>query len=492
MAAWWGAQAVVRCAADFSPFFYRESAMSTSLYNFKNYRFLVIDDQPLVRQSLRSIVQTMGGFIVEMAQSYIDAINKIKANPPDVILCDYVMGTGRTGQQLLEEVRRFHLIPEEAIFLMVTGEQAYEQVVACVELIPDDYILKPFSPELLSLRLDRLMVKKQVMRPYYVAKREQRYDDAKRFLDVSQTKKEYRPYRVDFMRCAAELYLEQNRGPEAEQAYRGILDIYNFPWANVGMVKSLMQQKRFKDAQDLIETVLKTSPNFFEAYDIKAEICTELGQNAEAQKTLEEVDARNSKNFGRKRRLAAVAMSNGDAETARRALGEVLANDVLADAGKNLPDLLTLARIHLESEDETEAELVLRKISSDQMMSLDERLSFVALSAAITPTQGRSAFLGLRETWLGTPMQEERLVDALRGALALDEAELADQIARRLMSEEGVRRVFKAALAVYARYGRQQDFRNIQKEAALARISAETAAAAGAAAVAAGVAAVSV
>ena len=106
-------------------------------------------------------------------------------------------------------------------------------------------------------------------------------------------------------------------------------------------------------------------------------------------------------------------------------------------------------------------------------MALDERLCFVALGAAITPTRGKASFLGMREAWLSTPMKEERLVDALRGALALGEHELADQIARRLMGEEGVRRVFQSALAVYARYQRQQDFRNIQKTAALARISTE-------------------
>ena len=445
----------------------------SALYDFKNYRFMVIDDQPLVRQSLRSIIQTMGGFIVEMAQGYTDAINKIRATPPDVILCDYMMGAGRTGQQLLEEVRRNRLIPEEAIFLMVTGEQAYEQVVACVELIPDDYVLKPFSPELLSLRLDRLMIKKQVMRPYYVAKREKRYPDAKRFLDQSQERKECRPYRVDFMRCNAELLLEEQRGADAEQAYRGILEIYNFPWANVGIVKSLMQQKRFKEAQALIESVVLGAPNFFEAFDIKAEICAELGDHAEAQKTLAEVDAKNTKNYTRKRRLAAAALANGDTETARKTMSDVLANDVFADATSNLADLLALARAHLEAADETEAELTLRKIASDQPMALDERLCFVALGAAITPTRGKAAFLGMREAWLSTPMKEERLVDALRGALALGEHELADQIARRLMGEEGVRRVFQSALAVYARYQRQQDFRNIQKTAALARISTE-------------------
>ncbi len=447
--------------------------MSGQVYDFKAYRFLVIDDLALVRQSLRAIIQTMGGFTVEVAQGYSDAINKIRNVTPDVILCDYILGGGRSGQHLLEEVRRHRLIPEESIFLMVTGEQSYEQVVACVELIPDDYILKPFSPELLSLRLDRLMVKKQVMRPYYVAKREKRFSDAQKFLDVSREKPGCRPYKVDFLRCAAELLLEQQLGSKAEQAYKDILEIYKFPWANVGIVKSLMQQKRFKEAKDMIDSVVSTSPMFFEAFDIKAEICSEMGNHDEAQRTLEEVDAKNSRNYSRKRRLAAVAIANGDGETARKAMDEVIANDVLADASNTLSDILALACAHYEANDETGAELALRKIPSDAPMELDERLCYVALTAAITPARGKSAFLGLRETWLHTPMKAERLVDALRGALAIEENALADQIARRLMDEEGVRRVFQTALAVYGRYDRQKDFRDIQKEAALARISQE-------------------
>ena len=48
--------------------------------------------------------------------------------------------------------------------MMVTGEQSYEQVVSAVELVPDDYIIKPFSPDKLVLRLDRIMAKKEFFR----------------------------------------------------------------------------------------------------------------------------------------------------------------------------------------------------------------------------------------------------------------------------------------------------------------------------------------
>ena len=446
--------------------------MGAKPYNLKDYRFLVIDDLPLVRQSLRSIIQTMGGFAVDAAQGYTDAINRIRNAPPDVILCDYILGPGRTGQQLLEEVRRDKLIPDESIFIMVTGEQSYEQVVACVELVPDDYIIKPCSPELLSLRLDRLLVKKQVMRPYYVARREKRYGDAAKFLKDNIGTAACRPYRIDFLRCGAELLLDQNHSQAAEQAYREILEIHQFPWANVGIVKALMQQRRFEEARELIDSVVAAAPMFFEASDIKAEICSEMGDYEEAQRTLQETDARNSRNYRRKRRLAEVATINGDSATARAALEDVLKNDVLAADG-GLKDYLAMARMSFEAGDETSAELALRKIAPDAPMELDDRLSFLALNAAISPDRGRAAFVGMREAWLGTPMIEERLVDALRAALAIGEPELADAIAHRLMNEEGVRRVFQAALAVYARHGREKDFRNIQRKAALSRIAHE-------------------
>ena len=53
-------------------------------------RFLVVDDQPLARESLRAIAQTAGAFSVDFAPGYQDAIFKIRNNCPDVILCDYI------------------------------------------------------------------------------------------------------------------------------------------------------------------------------------------------------------------------------------------------------------------------------------------------------------------------------------------------------------------------------------------------------------------
>jgi DNA-binding response OmpR family regulator len=131
--------------------------------DYAKKRFLVIDDQPQARDALRTVAQTLGAFAVEFASNYQDAIYRIRNNAPDIILCDYMLGEGRSGQQLLEELRRFKLLLDETIFMMVTGEQSYEQVVSAVELVPDDYIIKPFSPDKLLLRLERIVAKKNFL-----------------------------------------------------------------------------------------------------------------------------------------------------------------------------------------------------------------------------------------------------------------------------------------------------------------------------------------
>lgn len=444
--------------------------MSRGKFNYKDFRFLVIDDQPVVRHSLRSCVQAMGGFTVDFAQGYQDAVHRIRNMTPDIVLCDYILGDGRSGQQLLEEVRRCDLLADEAIYIMITAEQAYEQVVACVELIPDDYILKPFSPELLRVRLDRLMTKKQLLRPFFKAKRERRYAAAAQFLDSCAANEEYRQYQIDFLRCEAELLLAQGRAEEAEAIYRRILEMHQFPWANVGVVRALFKRGRLDEARQLIETVIKASPLFFEAFELKAAICGEQGDHAEAQATLADVDGRSPRNFQRKRRLAAAALAAGDTTLAREVMEDVIRNDDMPGA-VTMTDHLLLARASLDAGDLVTAETAIRRAGAATSMELDDRLGYTALRAVITPSEGRGPFLAMREVWLKSPMAEERLVDALRAALELNDHGFADAIARRLMDEEGVRRVFQHALSVYARYGRQQDFRNIQRAAALARIA---------------------
>lgn len=439
--------------------------------NYSKKRFLVIDDQAQARDALRTIAQTMGAFAVEFAANYQDAIFRIRNNAPDVILCDYVLGDSRSGQQLLEELRRFKLLPDETIFMMVTGEQSYEQVVSAVELVPDDYIIKPFSPDKLQLRLDRIVAKKDFFAEYYQEKRAQEFAKALAILQKKQNDEAGRPYRFEILRQQAEVFLASGDAKSAESAYRDIIENHDFPWARAGVARSLHQQNRLTEAREEIEKAVSDSPNFFDAADLKATICMAQGEHAEAQQVLDDVAKKTPRNYQRKRLLAEAATLNGDTETARAAMTDVIAGDTMPGA-VSAEDRLALARSHVNSGDKIAGEKVLVGLRDSEVQNflLPEQASFAALLAICSEDKGKPRFAGLRPALMVAELPMTVRLDVMSAALSVADNPLADVQAEQLMSGPEAKKAFSSIRKQYALYGREMDFREIQKQVAMKRI----------------------
>src|SRR3569832_1141859 len=120
---------------------------SDSFIDYGALRALVVDDSPGMRNALRLTLSNFGITKIQMVANAAEAIFQIKNRSYDFILCDFTLGVGRDGQQLLEELRHGNLIALETVFMMVTAESYYEKVVATAELAPDDYMIKPNSAE---------------------------------------------------------------------------------------------------------------------------------------------------------------------------------------------------------------------------------------------------------------------------------------------------------------------------------------------------------
>ena len=124
-------------------------------------RALVVDDYPGIRSALRLTLSNFGVTKVQLVSNAAEAIYQVKQSQFDFILCDFNLGDGRDGQQLLEELRHSQLISVKTVFMMVTAESYYENVAATAELAPDDSMIKPFSAELLRGRLEGILLKKR-------------------------------------------------------------------------------------------------------------------------------------------------------------------------------------------------------------------------------------------------------------------------------------------------------------------------------------------
>jgi putative two-component system response regulator len=123
-------------------------------------RILIVDDDPLVRETLRDYVEHLG-YRVDEAPSAEDALGTIARDQPDLVLLDVRM-PGITGIELcrrLKADRATRLIP----VVLLTAERELDSRVAGLAAGADDYFTKPVHPRELGARLRSLVGLKQVV-----------------------------------------------------------------------------------------------------------------------------------------------------------------------------------------------------------------------------------------------------------------------------------------------------------------------------------------
>jgi DNA-binding response OmpR family regulator len=101
---------------------------------------LVVDDEPMVRDVLARYLE-QEGFAVETADDGEQALARIEAAEPDVVLLDLMLPR-------LDGLEVFRRIKERSgpAVIMVTAKGEETDRVVGLELGADDYIVKPFSP----------------------------------------------------------------------------------------------------------------------------------------------------------------------------------------------------------------------------------------------------------------------------------------------------------------------------------------------------------
>jgi two-component system phosphate regulon response regulator PhoB len=119
-------------------------------------RILVVDDEPeaveLVEFNLKQ-----AGYAVTTAADGAEALKKIHAQTPDLIVLD-VMLPEMDGFEICKVLRRDAATAKISI-IMLTAKAAEIDRVLGLELGADDYLTKPFSPRELLLRIKKLLTR---------------------------------------------------------------------------------------------------------------------------------------------------------------------------------------------------------------------------------------------------------------------------------------------------------------------------------------------
>lgn len=112
---------------------------------------LVVDDEMKIRDIIRKYA-AFEGFEVFEASDGMSAVSMCRTNSFDIIIMD-VMMPDLDGFSALREIRRFSATP--ALMLSARGEE-YDRIHG-FEVGADDYVVKPFSPKELMMRVSAIL-----------------------------------------------------------------------------------------------------------------------------------------------------------------------------------------------------------------------------------------------------------------------------------------------------------------------------------------------
>lgn len=121
----------------------------------KNIKILVVDDFATMRKVVRNLLKQVGYDDIVEAEDGVMALKALKSQKIDVIISDWNM-PNMSGLELLKAVRDDADLAKTP-FLMVTAEALQDNVVAAVKAGVNEYIVKPFTAEVLNEKIIKIM-----------------------------------------------------------------------------------------------------------------------------------------------------------------------------------------------------------------------------------------------------------------------------------------------------------------------------------------------
>jgi DNA-binding response OmpR family regulator len=119
-------------------------------------KILVIDDERTIRVLLENFLKE---YIVTTKNDGLEGLSWLQeGNMPDLIIADIQM-PNIDGYEFVKQIRAsgfFRDIP----LIVLSGLESSTEKVKCLKLGANDYLVKPFNPEELALRIELLISRK--------------------------------------------------------------------------------------------------------------------------------------------------------------------------------------------------------------------------------------------------------------------------------------------------------------------------------------------
>lgn len=120
-------------------------------------KVMLIDDSKTMRNIQKSVLIQLGYSEVLEASNGEDAMTQLEVSAPDLVLVDSNM----PNMDGLNFVKAFRRSDSTTPIIMVTTEAEKAHVAEALKAGVDNYVVKPFTPDLLSQRIQETIAKRE-------------------------------------------------------------------------------------------------------------------------------------------------------------------------------------------------------------------------------------------------------------------------------------------------------------------------------------------
>jgi len=115
---------------------------------------VVVDDDAMLRTIVEAKLRTRGYHVVQVEDG-LKAVEVISTERPDLVVLDSMM-PGTDGLEVMVAIKAVPAIADTPI-VMLTARKQESDIVAALKAGASDYLVKPFIPEELAMRIQRLL-----------------------------------------------------------------------------------------------------------------------------------------------------------------------------------------------------------------------------------------------------------------------------------------------------------------------------------------------
>ncbi|MGZ5006865.1 MAG: response regulator [Methylobacter sp.] len=357
--------------------------------NLASKKILVVEDQAIMRETIKHILGSFGARFIVEAENGINAITAMRIDRFDIVLCDYNLLRGKNGQQVLEEARHLKLLPVKTIFIMVTCEQSQEMVLTALDNKPDDYLIKPFNRLQLLNRIERCYARKK-----YMASVEDEINNGNLYLAINNCQKllelDDKKMRLQLLKIHAELAIKVGDFKKAEEIYQDILQERELPWARLGLGVVAYFLGYYDQAIKTFEDLIEQYPVMLEAYDWLVKAYESMGNDEHAVASLNSAVTLSPMSILRQKKLAVLADKTENFAAAKKAYAATIKLGKNSIHGSSA-DYSGLAKVHLKSNAANEALKILYELNQRSHNDPEAKLRAALLENEIHQTKGNKA-----------------------------------------------------------------------------------------------------